>query len=283
MSLKRLLGAVPPELRLAISLAGLLIGLLYIQQSIVPVYAAGLRYVAPGGIDGGDCWSSSAPCATPQYAIDVATSGDEIRLAAGTYTGVQRRAGITQTVYLSKTLTIRGGYTTNWDISDPVAHPTTLDAQGRGRVFYITGQISPTIEGLRLINGDATVVNDTDPGYSTGGAIFSITATITLRDNWIVQNRAVYGGGICTLYGVVRMHGNTIAENSSEPARSGGGIRLFRSTALLESNLIISNTARYIAPPGPAPSAGGGLSISESNVTLADNTILILTSCGLVV
>lgn len=48
---------------------------------------------------------------------------------AGTSRGVAVQGGVTQTVYISKTLTLAGGYTTtNWTISDQVANPTTLDA-----------------------------------------------------------------------------------------------------------------------------------------------------------
>jgi hypothetical protein len=109
------------------------------------VYAAGPRYVVPTplGSDNSNCLNPLAPCATVQYAVDQSASGDEIRVAAGTYTGVFTRAGyntktVTQSVYISKSITIRGGYTTtNWAISNPIANPTNLDAQGAGRVFNI--------------------------------------------------------------------------------------------------------------------------------------------------
>jgi hypothetical protein len=101
-----------------------------------------------------------------QDAVDAASDGGVIKVAAGTYTGVQGRpapAGyvgpsvITQVVYISKTVTIRGGYTTAFtDPPDPEANPTTLDARGQGRVIHITGDISPTVEGLRITGGDAS-------------------------------------------------------------------------------------------------------------------------------
>jgi hypothetical protein len=43
--------------------------------------------------------------------VDAASSGDEIRVATGTYTDIHQRAGITQVVYITKTVTVRGGYT----------------------------------------------------------------------------------------------------------------------------------------------------------------------------
>ncbi len=46
----------------------------------------------------------------------------------------------TQIVAVTNSLTIRGGYTTtDWNRPDPDAHPTILDAGGRGRVLVITG------------------------------------------------------------------------------------------------------------------------------------------------
>jgi hypothetical protein len=82
----------------------------------------------------------------------------------------------TQVVYISKTVTLRGGYAAP-DFSeppDPQANPTTLDAQGQGRVLYITGAISPTVEGLRIAGGDADGLGGWW-GVGAGGGVYAIT------------------------------------------------------------------------------------------------------------
>ncbi len=177
-------------------------------------FAGHTRYVAVTGMDSSNnCLDSFLPCATLQHAVDVAADQDEVRIAAGTYSdlSVRPRADVTTTgvvtqiVYLSKTLALRGGYTTtNWLIADPLSNPTVLDAQAQGRVFYVMGNISPTIDGLQLTNG-----NPLDMGYdagclpgqclNVGGAVFAITATMTLYGNQIVNNSAGVYKGWCNL------------------------------------------------------------------------------------
>jgi hypothetical protein len=148
--------------RLGIALAGgmgLTLALVWLlsspHNSELPVaYAAELHVCLSG-----------CPYASIQAAVDAASAvGDVIKVAAGTYTGVNVRPRqditttgmVTQVVYVSKTIAIQGGYTTtNWTTSDPIANATTLNAEGQGRVLYITGDISPTIEGLRLTGGNA--------------------------------------------------------------------------------------------------------------------------------
>jgi len=67
--------------------------------------ASNLRYVAPGGNCGG-----ATPCyASLQAAVNAAASGNEIRVAAGTYNGVNTQGGLSQMVYITKSLTIKGG------------------------------------------------------------------------------------------------------------------------------------------------------------------------------
>jgi hypothetical protein len=226
-----------------------------------------VRYVAPKGTDNSNpCADSDAPCATLQHAVDVANPGDEIRVASGIYMGVQARAGMTQVIYISKTVAIRGGYTTtNWITSDPVNNPTTFDAQSQGRVFFITGDpsagpgqaISPTLEELGITGGNASA-SGLD---GLGGGAYIVRASPTLTHNWVLSNIADSGGGIYLDHSAARLNDNVIHSNV---AGFCGGLCLHDSSVLLSGNIVTSNTAVY---------DGGGLGLASSNVTFNDNTI----------
>lgn len=85
-------------------------------------------YVSPTGSDQGGC-TQSAPCRTIQHAVGVAQAGDQIDVAAGSYTGQ---------VTLTKRLTIKGQN-----------HPV-LNATGHGRGFLIKGSggAGSAVEGM---------------------------------------------------------------------------------------------------------------------------------------
>jgi hypothetical protein len=235
-------------------------------------------YVAPS------CAGVPAPCYTSvQAAVDAADDpGDVVKVAAGTYTGVSARPRddvtadgvVTQAVYLSKTLAIRGGYTTaDWTTPDPEANPTTLDAQGQGRVLYITGDISPTIEGLRIIGGDSQAMGGTPWGDAAGGGIYSINATTTVKNSWVISNHSAHGGGVWAYDSNVTLSGNVVSSNTAE---SGGGLCLDNSTewigghivwngpATLSGNIISGNTANW----------GGGLYLFYSDADVMGNAII---------
>jgi len=230
---------------------GLALGLLWLlgSQNSVALADPGLLYVAPGG----DCGGATPCYATVQAAVDAANAGDEIRVAAGTYTGVQARTApapydgpaiITQVVYISKTVTVRGGYTTAFTgLPDPDANQTTLDAQGQGRVIFIARDIAPTIEGLRLTGGDANGLGGDHWGYDAGGGLFLwySDATVTISNNQVFGNTADNGGGLYMYKGAATFSANTVTSNSANGY--GGGLFLYDSDATFSTNTVTSNTA----------------------------------------
>jgi parallel beta-helix repeat protein len=226
----------------------------------------GILCVAPGGT------GCSAPCgetcyASVQTAVDDAVTSDEIRVAEGDYTDVQVRSGVTQAVYMSKTLTIRGGYTTtNWTTSYPITQPTTLDAGSQGRVLYITGDISPTVEGLRITGGDGVGLGGSLSGNDAGGGVYIYQATVLISGCVITDNSvgpastsgSGTGGGIYFRGSDGRLEGNDIVSNT---ARWGGGIRAEISDCTLVGNQIMTNTAYY----------GGGGYLTSGSPMVEDN------------
>ena len=153
---------LPASLRLALAVIvpamTLLALLVALTLSALPAHAAGsIWYVAPGRVDL-DC-TQSKPCGSIQTAVGLVHDGDEIRVAAGIYTDVHAVGALTQVVYLSKSLTLRGGYAYtssadyDWTTSLLLNRPTILDAQGKGRVIYIAANVTATVEGFNVTNG----------------------------------------------------------------------------------------------------------------------------------
>jgi parallel beta-helix repeat protein len=179
-------------------------------------------------------------------------------------------------VYISKTVTIQGGYTTtNWTTPDPARNPTTLDAQKLGRGLYITGDISPVIEGVHITGGMAGDLGGA-PHYWTdvGGGVYIISATATLRNNQIFGNAGSdYGGGVYLMNSDSAVNNNTITSNE---AIQGGGLCLVNSDATLDRNTITGNQAWH----------GGGLYLSNDDAehkitaTLSSNRVLSNTAAG---
>jgi hypothetical protein len=259
-----------------------------IPGGIAIVYAdPGTLYVAPGGSDASnDCIVPGSPCATIQHAVDKAVSGDEIRVAVGTYTGTNSYGGLSQVVYISETVTVRGGYTTsNWNTYDPKNNLVVVDAEGNGRVFYVTGSITPKLEGLQITGGDATGLNGWT-GFlgDGGGGVYAITSTITISDCAIFDNlasmggggRSGWGGGVQMHNSTGVLHGNHIYDNiaSMSGHGGGGGVHLVHSAATISGNTICSNTAGTTV----TGSGGGVASFQSDNVTLTGNDILSNTA-----
>lgn len=240
------------------------------SQPILPAEPA-LQPAAPNA-EWRVCPAGPPTCdyASIQAAVDAAQPGDIIKIAAGRYTDVHARIQsfntVTQVVYISKTITLQGGYTiTNWTAPNPEANPTILDAQGKGRVIYISGNIAPTIDGLHVTGGMATT--------APGGGMVVANAAAVIRNCQIYSNTAASGsgGGAYLSYSAATLSHNIIAGNT---ASSGGGVYLSNSSAVLEANIITTNTATF------AGGGGGGVYLYSSPATLNANTLTANTASG---
>jgi len=230
------------------------------ETEITPM--AGARYVATGG-DNTDnsCRVREWPCATVQWAVDQALEGDVVKVAEGTYTGTHARAGVTQTVYISDSIAIRGGYTTsNWDMPDPEHNPTRLDAQGLGRVVYITGLVTVTVDGFHLRNGSVS---------GEGGGLYAYTATVTLAHSRVYSNvtsgTGHSGGGIYAEGGALTITATQVYSNDTTSANSNGGGAYYRDGAFaLVNSQVHGNTA---------DGDGGGFYLYDADAVLMGNEV----------
>jgi uncharacterized repeat protein (TIGR01451 family) len=195
------------------------------------------------------CWARVNDAATAYYpvqaAVDAAQPGDVVKVA-GACSGATARlapagypyaASISQTVFISKDLTLRGGYTlTDWVRADPAGHPTTLDALGQGRALFVAGaSLSVTVEGLLLTGGAAD-----GPG---GGGGYILASEAALRDNIFDGNAAGSGngGGLrAQPGGRITLSGNTFTGNTA--LLGGGGMHLFQGAhAWFNGNVFSGN------------------------------------------
>ncbi|HFD39155.1 MAG TPA: PKD domain-containing protein [Anaerolineae bacterium] len=239
-------------------------------------------YVRPDCTGWPDCYTSI------QAAVDAAAPADEILIATGVYTGVQARAGITQVVYVSKSLTLRGGYNPDFTAWDPDLYPTTVDAQGLGRGVVISGPATVTLDGLRITGGNATglggfLYNVPLPGdeYDAGGGVAVLSATLYLFHGVISGNLAsagdrwAYGGGLFLDHAAGRIEDTRFFSNtaSSGAYGEGAGMCLFRSrNVTLQANEFLSNTSSITDAWGLG-ALGGAFSLwASEGVTLTHNT-----------
>ncbi|MGE5374957.1 MAG: M4 family metallopeptidase, partial [Bacteroidota bacterium] len=195
-------------------------------------------YVATTGTDANDCSTSSTPCATINAAITKAAStGDTIKVAAGTYKGSIIIYGSDQVVWINKSILLSGGWNAGFTTQSGVS---TVDGEGiRRGINVFDNNVSPTVTIERF-----TVQNGYD--FLGGGGVGN-SGTLTIDQSSIVGNKV---GDICCTSG-------------------GGGAGISNSGTLLIKNTTISNNTIIGGYNGSAIYNGGTITINNS--TISDN------------
>jgi hypothetical protein len=265
-----------------------------IAVSATPAGAAGVLYVGVPGIDGSNnCLVRADPCATIDRAVSLATSGDTIQVAAGTYD---------QTVVVDvANLTISGqGPSTviYQDIADQAtfqldADGTSLtmmsisggEGDGNGDAIDNVGN-SSTIEkdsvtdshgsGIANTGDDVTIADDLVAGNDASG-IRNQGNSVDIIDDTITDNFSSDGGGLWSSGTGVTVMGDTITTNESraDPGGYPSGIDSQGPVGSLTvaATILSGNYAAYGGPTCAGPLADGGYNLEYDGTTDAD-------SCG---
>jgi predicted outer membrane repeat protein len=179
-----------------------------------------------------------------QDAVDVAAWGGTIKVAAGTYTQINNYGGLAQILYLDKSVTIRGGYTIAFtDPPDPVVNLTILDAQGAGRILFMSNETAvPILEGLIMTHGDATGLGSEPYGVDAGGGLYLEDGEIVIINSVITENYSPLDGGGIYNIGKMEITDSTLSGNSVTSAGGGG---ILNTGTLTISNSTLSDNHSY--------------------------------------
>ena len=166
------------------------------------------RFVSTSGNDtASDCLASSAPCATIAYAVTQATSGDVIKVTRGQYLEALF-------VDYTSTLTLSGGWSSDFTSQDTAGHPSILAGGG------VYG-----VDLLKAVAGAGEVLDLTVDGFVLTGGYSAVQAysmddgalTLSLQNCSLKANRTwpmrVVSSGTSTLS--ISMSGCTLLRNRS--------------------------------------------------------------------
>ena len=209
-----------------------------------------------------------------QMAIDAASTaeGAKIKIAGTCPGGMHEVGGVQVGVVVNKSVTLEGGYSpAAWNLPpDPVGQPTTLDAEGAGRVLQTAAGKSVTLRYLTITGGAAKdgggvyaagaltvdqctitgndATGDGSAAFGHGGGVYAATA-LTVSKSTIDENTAALGGGGISSQTSLDMSLSTVSNNTvtdTVHAHVGGGIEADGvtniTTSLLSGNVIANTT-----------------------------------------
>jgi parallel beta-helix repeat protein len=217
-------------------------------------------YVKEGGAGNRDAsdWANAA--ANLKDIMDIAESGDQVWVAAGTYSP---GGDVTDTFLLKQGLKVYGGFAggeTDLSARNWVSNVTTLNGNSKNR-HVVTGGTDATsddtrLDGFTITGGNANgdIIND-----NQGGGMFNNNSSPTVANCVFSGNTAnSSGGGMCNAsYSSPTVTNCTFSGNTTN--HSGGGMFNYNSSPMVTDCTFSGNKAAY---------NGGGMFNNKSSPTV---------------
>ena len=198
---------------------------------------------AQDGNDANACVAQDSPCKTIGGAVNKASAGDTIVVAAGSYTAEMLP------ITIDKNLTFQGAG----------AGSTTVDGKQTSSVFLISQGVAVQMHGLAIQNGKA----------SQGGGMVN-AGTLTLSRCVLSHNNATTAGGGIVNTGTLTLTASTLSNNQA--GTNGGGIAN-TGTLQIDNSTLSANQA-------PHGNGGGLWHIAPDHTASVNNSTLNLNSAS---
>ena len=214
------------------------------------------------GANNGLSWADAFP--DLQSALAIATSGDEIWVAVGTYmptSGTDR----TQSFILPAGVGVYGGFEGNEALRSDRDLPTTPTTILSGNIGNAASASDNT---YRVVRGGASAILDgfwvrdgyaVGTGNNDGAGVVNVAQDFSIKNAIISNNRAGdEGGGVFNAGNSLTMTNCRLMNNRADMA--GGGLHNQATTVTLTGCMIDGNQARYGAG---ASNEGAGFFVSD--------------------
>ena len=258
---------------------GLLSIMLFVSFNI-PIAAAGastgnIYYVSPTGSDSNSCTQAS-PCATPDYAVNKASAGDTVLVAAGTYDYGSGAANFTKSGAAGNYITVSCATRGACKIQSSTTGNTTVVALQGDYMNFDGFEVTDTSSagnnlGLYVTSSFVNITRntihhiETDCGSSGGGGIqlTGNTHNITMDSNLIYDISWPDGGS-------PKCPSSTVQTDGILPETNGAGI-------------VITNNIIYHVSGGWGIGAGGYQGGPNNPIIISNNTVFSNSNGGILI
>ncbi len=244
-------------------------------------------YVDDNGDPNGACTSWPDACPDLQTALGQAASGDEIRVAAGTYKPTSG-TDPTATFQLLNGVAIRGGYAglgaPDPDARDIATYVTTLsgdigvlgnNSDNSGSV--VTGifvDAAAVLDGFTITEGTGRL----EIGVTYGGGMFTYASSPTVSNCRFINNTCTYGGGgMYSNGGQPTVVNCTFSGNTATGATGVGGGMWNNGSSTKVINCAFSGNTAY---NGGGMYNSGTATPTVTNCTFSGNTATATSNAG---